>query len=79
MPSCNICQCLQIDLVILNIRTYDVIEKLLRQLESQGKVVNQQRMLVHQLLSKFFGNHCYKLEDTKNVTKCGQQSYYEGY
>ena len=49
MPSCNICQRLQIDLVILNI----VIEKLLRQLESQGEVVNQQRMLVHQLLSKF--------------------------
>ena len=33
--------------------THDVIEKLLRQLESQGEMVNQQRMLIHQLLSKF--------------------------
>ena len=49
--------------------TYDVIEKLLRQLESQGEVVNQQRMLVHQLLSKFPLEVIVKLEDTK---KCDQ-------
>ena len=33
--------------------TYVVIEKLLRQLESQREIVNQQKMLIHQLLSKF--------------------------
>ena len=49
--------------------TYDVIEKLLRQLESQGEVVNQQRMLVHQLLSKFPLEVIVKLED---ITKCDQ-------
>ena len=49
--------------------TYDVIEELLQQLESQGEVVNQQRMLVHQLLSKFPLEVIVKLEDTK---KCDQ-------
>ena len=33
--------------------TYDSIERILRQLESQGEQVNQQKMLVHQILSKF--------------------------
>ena len=33
--------------------TYDTIERLLRQLEAQGKRVDQQKVLVHQILSKF--------------------------
>ena len=49
--------------------TYDVIEKLLRQLESQGEIVNQQKMLIHQLLSKFPLEVIVKLEDVK---KCDQ-------
>ena len=31
--------------------TYDVIERLLWQLEAQGEIVNQQKTLIHQLLS----------------------------
>jgi len=49
--------------------TYEVIERLLRQLESQGEVVNQQKMLIHQLLSKFPFEVVIKLEDIK---KCDQ-------
>ena len=49
--------------------THDVIEKLLRQLESQGEMVNQQRMLIHQLLSKFPLEVIVKLEDVK---RCDQ-------
>ena len=49
--------------------TYDVIEKLLRQLESQGEMVNQQKMLIHQLLSKFPLEVIVKLEDVK---RCDQ-------
>ena len=33
--------------------THDNIERVLRQLESQGEQVNQQKMLIHQILSKF--------------------------
>ena len=57
--------------------TYEVIEKLLRQLESQGEMVNQQKMLIHQLLSKFPLEVIVKLEDVKSVIKHGQCSYYE--
>ena len=49
--------------------THDVIEKLLRQLESQGEMVNQQKMLIHQLLSKFPLEVIVKLEDVK---RCDQ-------
>ena len=49
--------------------TYDVIERLLRQLEAQGEIVNQQKMLIHQLLSKFPLEVIVKLEDVK---KCDQ-------
>ena len=49
--------------------TYDVIERLLRQLEAQGEIVNQQKMLIHQLLSKFHLEIIVKLEDVK---KCDQ-------
>ena len=48
---------------------YDVIEKLLQQLESQGEIVNQQKMLIHQLLSKFPLAVILKLEDVK---RCDQ-------
>ena len=49
--------------------THDVIEKLLRQLESQGEMVNQQKMLIYQLLSKFSLEVIVKLEDVK---RCDQ-------
>ena len=49
--------------------TYDVIERLLRQLEAQGEIINQQKMLIHQLLSKFPLEVIVKLEDVK---KCDQ-------
>ena len=49
--------------------THDIIERVLRQLESQGEIVNQQKMLVHQLLSKFPLEVIVKLEDVK---KCDQ-------
>ena len=44
--------------------TYDTIERLLRQLESQGERVDQQKMLVHQIFSKLA---VIKLEDHKKV------------
>jgi len=56
--------------------TYKVIKRLLRQLESQGEIVNQQKILVHQLLSKFPFQVVIKLEDIK---KCGPWNYYERY
>ena len=49
--------------------TYDVIERLLQQLEAQGEIVNQLKMLIHQLLSKFPLEVIVKLEDVK---KCDQ-------
>ena len=48
--------------------TYDVIERLLRQLEAQGEIVNQKKMLIHQLLSKFPLEVIIKLD----VKKCDQ-------
>ena len=47
--------------------TYDSIERVLRQLESQGEHVNQQKMLVHQILSKFPLDVVLKLKDRKKV------------
>ena len=55
--------------MILNTPIYDVIERLLRQLEAQGEIVNQQKMLIHQFLSKFHLEVIVKLEDVK---KCDQ-------
>ena len=49
--------------------TYDVIERLLRQLEAHGEIVNQQKMLIYQLLSRFPLEVIVKLEDVK---KCDQ-------
>ena len=43
--------------------TYEAIEKNLRQLESQEEKVNQQRMLIQQILSKFPAEVLVKLED----------------
>ena len=43
------------------------IERVLRQLESQGEHVDQQKMLVHQILSKFPLDVVLKLEDRKKV------------
>ena len=47
--------------------TYDTVERLLRQLESQGEQVDQQKMLVHQILSKFPLNVVLRLEECKKV------------
>ena len=46
-------------------RTFENIERILRQLESQGENVNGQKILVHQILSKFPLEIILKLEDTK--------------
>ena len=47
--------------------TYDTVERLLRQLESQGEQVDQEKMLVHQILSKFPLNVTLQLEELKKV------------
>ena len=47
--------------------TYDTIERVLQQLESQGEHVDQQKMLVHQILGKFPLDAVLKLEDHKKV------------
>ena len=46
-------------------RTYENIERVLRQLESQGENVNGQKILIHQILSKFPLDVILRLEDTK--------------
>ena len=46
-------------------RTYENIERILRQLESQGENVNGQKILIHQILSKFPLDVILRLEDTK--------------
>ena len=46
-------------------RTHENIERILRQLESQGENVNGQKILIHQILSKFPLDVNLKLEDTK--------------
>ena len=47
--------------------TYEAIEKNLRQLESQEEKVDQQRMLIQQILSKFPAEVLVKLEESKNL------------
>ena len=49
--------------------THDNIERILRQLESQGEQVNQQKMLVHQILSKFALDVVLRLEDRKELDR----------
>ena len=44
---------------------YENIERLLRQLESQGENVNGQKILIHQILIKFPLDVILTLEDTK--------------
>ena len=46
-------------------RTYENIERVFRQLESQGENVNGQKILIHQILSKFPLDFILRLEDTK--------------
>ena len=45
--------------------TYNNVERLLRQLESQGEAINGQKMLIYQILSKFPVDVVVKLEDAK--------------
>ena len=45
--------------------TYNSVERLLRQLESQGEAINVQKMLIYQILSKFPLEVVLKLEDAK--------------
>jgi len=44
--------------------TYEAIEKILQQLEAQEESVNQQRILVQQILSKFPSEVIIKLEES---------------
>ena len=46
-------------------RVHENIERILRQLEAQGENVNSQKILVHQILSKFSLEVMLKLEDIK--------------
>ena len=48
--------------------TYNSVERLLRQLKSQGEAINEQKMLIYQILSKLPLEVVLKLEDAK---KCG--------
>ena len=43
------------------------MEKILRQLETQGENIEQQRMLVQQMLSKFPTEVVVKLEESKKL------------
>ena len=45
--------------------THNSVERILRQLESQGKVINEQKMLINQILGKFPLEVVVKLEDAK--------------
>ena len=47
--------------------TYEVIERILRQLEAQGEKIGQQRILIQQILSKFPTNVIVKLEESKTL------------
>lgn len=49
-------------------RTPESVEKLLRQLEAQGERVNDQRLLIQQLVSKFPVEVVTKLEEKKGAT-----------
>jgi len=48
---------------------YEVMEKIFRQLESQAENIDQQRLLVQQILSKFPTEVIVKLEEMKDLTK----------
>jgi len=48
---------------------YEAMEKIFRQLESQAENIDQQRMLVQQILSKFPTEVIVKLEEMKDLTK----------
>ena len=45
--------------------TYNNVERVLRQLESQGEEINEQKMLIYQILGKFPLEVVVKLEDAK--------------
>ena len=45
--------------------TSETIEKLLRQLEAQGELINEQRILIQQTISKYPSEVIVKLEETK--------------
>ena len=47
--------------------TYEVIERILRQLEAQGEKIGQQRILIQQIPSKFPTNVIVKLEESKTL------------
>ena len=47
--------------------TYEAIEKILRQLESQNENINQQRIIVQQILSKFPTDVIVKLGESKRL------------
>ena len=49
-------------------RVSETIEKLLRQLEVQGEIINEQRTLVQQVISKYPMEVICKLEDCKQPT-----------
>ena len=65
MQGYIISQHLLASLMISNIHTYNNVERLLRQLESQGEAINGQKMLIYQILSKFPVDVVVKLEDAK--------------
>ena len=46
-------------------RMSDTIEKVLRQLEAQGEFINEQRILIQQIISKYPSEVITKLEETK--------------
>ena len=46
-------------------RTSETIEKLLRQLEAQGESINEQKILIQQIISKYPAEVIVKLEETK--------------
>ena len=50
-------------------QTYQSIEKVLRQLEAQGEAINNQRILIKLVLSKFPSEVIVKLEESKQPTK----------
>ena len=49
--------------------TYEAIEKILRQLESQKENIEQQRIIVQQILSKFPTDVIVKLEESKQLNE----------
>ena len=55
--------------------TYEAIEKILRQLESQKEDVAHQRIIIQQILSKFPIDVIVKLEESKNLMNTGQLTY----